>query len=146
MYRGIPARLLAASLLGALPLSQALAQDEEGGSTLRVELNALQQNEAACRVTFVVNNRLGSQVDAAAFEIALFDRDGLVTRMTIVDFGALEEGRTKVRQFDLAGTQCDSIGRVLINDATQCSGPEIEADACIAELATETRSDIEFGS
>lgn len=152
MYRSrkILNSLVLASLMSVLPFSHGLTQDaqeeEQDGGALHVQLNTLQQNEAACRVTFVVNNELGNQLDEAAFEIALFDRDGLVERMTIVDFGALEEDRTKVRQFDLADTQCESIGRVLVNDATQCSGPHIEADACMSELVTDNRSNVEFGN
>lgn len=122
------------------------AQEAAASPSIGLELNGIEQVESGCRMTFVVANRLGSDIAKAAYEIALFDEEGLVDRLMVLDFQALPDGKTKVRQFDLADTECAEIGRVLINDATACEGDGIEPGACIANLITETRTDAEFGA
>jgi len=114
--------------------------------SLAIELNALQPAENGCRFTFMVTNTLGATLDAAAFELVLFDKAGMVSSLTLVDFKDLPDGKTKVRQFDFSGVDCGNLGRVLINDATQCAGTGIDPKACIANLKTQTRADVTFGA
>lgn len=143
-------RLLATVLsMAAAPLQIAAAQEPgETSSTpaLVIELNALQPTDNGCRFTFVTTNNLGAELANAAFELVLFDKDGMVSRMTIVDFQELPQGKTKVRQFDFSGVDCATVGRVLVNDATQCVGEGIEPGSCIRSLKTETRTETVFGS
>ena len=141
-------RILTAALLASAPVFGAAAQEAEGSSSapvLSVELNALQSTDKGCRFTFVVANQLGGALESAAFELVLFDKAGMVSRLTIVDFKDLPAGKTKVRQFDFSGVDCASLGRVLVNDATECKGSGIDARACIHNLKTETRTDTAFG-
>jgi hypothetical protein len=141
-------RILTAALLASAPVFGAAAQEAEGSSSapvLSVELNALQSTDKGCRFTFVVANQLGGALESAAFELVLFDKAGMVSRLTIVDFKDLPDGKTKVRQFDFSGVDCASLGRVLVNDATECKGSGIDARACIENLKTETRTDTAFG-
>jgi len=132
-----------------LPL-EAVAQEASGAegeaSSLQLELNALQPSDKGCRFTFVAFNQLGSEISQVAFELALFDKAGMISRLTIVDFKELPQGKTKVRQFDFPGVDCGNLGRVLVNDATQCTGEAIEPQACIRKLKTETGTDVIFGS
>lgn len=114
--------------------------------SLSVELNSLQATDNGCRFTFVTTNNLGSELESAAFELVLFDKKGMVSRMTIVDFQKLPQGKTKVRQFDFSGVDCAAIGRILVNDAAQCVGESIDPGDCIRSLQTSTRTDITFGS
>ena len=114
--------------------------------TLTIELNALQPTDNGCRFTFMVTNALGATLDSAAFELVLFDKAGMVNRLTLVDFKDLPDGKTKVRQFDFSSVDCGNVGRVLINDATQCTGTGIDPKACIANLKTQTRADVTFGT
>ncbi len=141
-------RILTAALLASAPVFGAAAQEAEGSSSapvLSVELNALQSTDKGCRFTFVVANQLGGALESAAFELVLFDKAGMVSQLTIVDFKDLPDGKTKVRQFDFSGVDCASLGRVLVNDATECKGSGIDARACIENLKTETRTDTAFG-
>ena len=136
-------------LMAAAPLHHATAQGTEEQSSapaLRVELNATQPTDNGCRFTFVVTNALQGELANAAFELVLFDKADMVSRLTIVDFKDLPQGKTKVRQFDFSGVDCNKLGRVLVNDATQCVGDGIETGACIRGLETETRTEIRFGS
>lgn len=150
MRRAALGRILTAALLAsvAVPTGAAAQEAEETSSApvLSVELNTLQPTGGGCRFTFVVTNGLAGELASAAFELVLFDKAGMVSRLTIVDFKDLPEGKTKVRQFDFSGVDCADLGRVLVNDATECSGTGIDARACIRDLKTETPTDVAFGT
>lgn len=133
--------LLALSPLGLAPV----AYSQEPGPHLLLDLNALQPSNGGCRLTFVVANNLATPVDRAAFEMALFNKTGVVDRLTVLDFKGLPSGKTKVSRFDLSGIDCGDISRVLINDATQCAGAGTASNACITNLRTESKSGIQFG-
>ena len=121
------------------------AQEASNAPTLLLELNGAQPSDKGCRLTFVVTNNLGAELTKAAFEIALFNDAGVVDRLTVLDFNELPAGKTKVARFDLAGTDCTKISRVLINHATECTGTRIDPKACLSHLKPETKSTIVFG-
>ena len=103
----------AASSLGigifgaALTIAAAPALAEDSAPALSLELNALQPSD--CRLTFLVTNGLGGDLTRASFEIALFDKEGVIDRLTVLDFKDLSVGKTKVSRFDLAGTDCAKV-------------------------------------
>ncbi|MGY6709394.1 MAG: hypothetical protein ACXIVF_13820 [Rhizobiaceae bacterium] len=133
--------LLASPLVAAAQEAQI-----EQEARLAIELNALQPSDRGCRVTFVAANHLEGDLDRAAYELAFFDTDGLVARLAVVDFLDLDQGRTRVRQFEFAGMDCDAIGRILINDLAECSGTGIEAASCMSRLALDNKTSIQFGT
>jgi len=139
--------LTVAVAVSSVSIGQVRAQETAPASppVLTLELNALQPSERGCRFTFVVENRLGGGLDSAAFEMAIFDRDGRISRLTLVDFKDLPDGKTKVRQFDFPSIDCAKIGRVLVNDATECRGLGIDPAACMGGLVTASRVDAVFG-
>jgi len=150
MRQAFPGRaLIAGAFALLLPLHSAAAQDSAetpaATATLTVELNALQKSDRGCRFTFVATNQLGVELSKAAFELVLFDTQGKVSRLTVVDFKDLPQGKTKVRQFDFSGLDCAGIGRVLINDATECAGAGLDPKACIRSLRPETSTEVTFG-
>ncbi|MGB3501509.1 MAG: hypothetical protein WBA44_07795 [Mesorhizobium sp.] len=133
------------SLVAPLFASAPAAFSQEPGPHLALDLNAAQPTEKGCRLTFVVANNLATTLDRAAFEMALFGKSGVVDRLTVLDFRNLPTGKTKVSRFDLPNVTCTELGRVLINDATECSGEGTAADACIRNLRTSSTSGIQFG-
>ena len=143
---------LALVILPSLTVSPALAEDAgksvetAGPAGLSLELNALQPSDKGCRLTFVVNNGLGSDLTKAAFEIALFNDAGVVDRLTVLDFKDLPADKTKVTRFDLAGTECAKISRVLVNSVTECVGTGLDTAACASGLKTTTKAKIAFGT
>ena len=139
-----PLRLLTSMLAMSLGLVPAWAQSAPAPQ-LSLELNAAQPSDKGCRLTFVVNNALGADLSKAAFEIALFNEAGVVDRLSVLDFKDLPAGKTKVTRFDLAGTNCAKLSRVLINSATECAGAGVEPGACMRGLKTETKTGIAFG-
>ncbi len=139
-------RILTAILaLSPVAGGPALAQTGAPGPSLALELNAIEPGDGGCRFTFVIANRLAAALDKAAFEIVLFDKAGMVDRLVTLDFKALPQGKTRVRQFDLPGVDCAGVGRVLLNDATRCEGAGVDATACLRTLEPSTRTAIEFG-
>lgn len=140
--------LAASCLLPGTAAAQETPAEPEAAMVpaLILELNALQESDRGCRFTFVAENALGGELASAAFELVLFDKAGMVSRLTIVDFKDLPAGKTKVRQFDFAGMDCEDVGRVLINDSTDCSGEGIEPEACIRQLQAASRSEVLFGT
>jgi hypothetical protein len=138
------ANFAAASSVSAQEAATA-APEPPATPALVLELNALQPSDKGCRLTFVVTNDLGSEVTKAAFEMALFNDAGVVDRLTVLDFNELPAGKTKVARFDLAGTDCKKVSRVLVNHATECAGTGIDPKACLSQLKTETKSAIVFG-
>ncbi len=154
----LPFGLMTGALLCSSAFAQNAAPDDAQAQTppettqetqagpLSVELNSLQPSDGGCRLTFVVKNGMGSDLSRAAFELVLFDTEGTVERITVVDFQDLPDAGTKVRQFDFKGTQCDRLGRVLINDATDCTGDGVERRACLSNLETSTKTSVEFGT
>lgn len=129
--------LLAALL--ALPAMLAAAPAEVE-APLAIELNAIEPQEGACRLIFVAQNGTGADVDALVLEAVLFDAEGRVAALTLLDFRDLPAGRTRVRPFDMAGLECWAIARLLINDIATCEG----AADCAAALSPSTRIDIEL--
>lgn len=127
-----------------LALSVAPALAVEPGQ-LGLELNVMQQSDAGCRITFLAENRLGTEVTRSSFELALFDADGGIDRLVALDFGALPEGKSRVVQFELKQLACDAVGRVLVNDITACEGGELTPAACLAALVPTTRTTATFG-
>lgn len=137
--------LTAATMMAVMSGGQAAAEETSPAPVLLVELNDLQPTDGGCRFTFLITNGLGADLTQAAFEIVLFDSEGRVNRITVVDFRDLQEGKSKVRQFNFAGTDCARVGRVLINDATACAGEGVAGDACIRSIRTESRTQAVFG-
>lgn len=112
-----------------------------GAAGLRIELNKLSPAQpSGCRLTFVVTNASGARMPAPRFEFVLFDTDGLVERLTTFDFGALAEGKTSVRQFDLQDLACDRLGKLLVNGPAQCGGAV--APHCSARLELASRAQV----
>ncbi|TPL87780.1 hypothetical protein FJ950_06760 [Mesorhizobium sp. B2-3-14] len=136
-------RLLTSTL--AMSLATIPAWAEQSAPVLTLELNAAQPSGKGCRLTFLVSNNLGADLTKAAFEIVLFNEAGIVDRLTVLDFKDLPHGKTKVTRFDLAGTDCIKVSRVLINSATNCAGTGVEPTACMRKLKTDTRTGIAFG-
>ena len=136
-------RILAAATI--IAAASPVSAQEAGAPALVLQLNGAQPSDKGCRLTFVVTNDLGAELTRAAFEIALFNEAGVVDRLTVLDFNELPAGKTKVARFDLAGTDCTRISRVLVNHATECAGAGVDPKACLRHLKPETKSGIVFG-
>ena len=114
---------------------------QEAAPHLSVELNAAQQQEQGCKLSFLITNAHADDISKAIFETVIFDAEGQVNRLTLFDFGTLPAGRPRVRQFVIPGAACDGIGQVLFNGAETCDGAG--TGACTTGLTLSTRTGIE---
>ena len=113
----------------------------------KIVMTAADTSAGSCRLTYVAANMSDTALDRTAYEVAIFDAEGVVTRLLVLEFGALIEGKTKILQFDLAETDCASISRIVINDVAGCTRASDgqESDLCLNGLTASSRTDIDFG-
>lgn len=89
---------------------------------IRIELNQISPLDAGCRLSFMAQNKTGADITKLVLETVLFDTSGAVMTLSLFDFQTLPDGKPRVRQFDLAGTDCTQLGQVLINGVASCKG------------------------
>ncbi|WP_231700992.1 hypothetical protein [Aliiruegeria sabulilitoris] len=139
--KSIPAIALGLAMATGIATAPASAQQPQ----FELELNSLKPVETGCRLTYVARNATGTDLQAASFEVAVFDGEGAVGRLLILEFGALRDGKTKVVQFDLAGQDCSEISRLLVNDIAECSAAQGDAPDCMQALSPSSRTEVQFG-
>lgn len=138
--------LLSTAAAGALVglAGVAVAQETPKQDGLQIELNAAADVDGACRISFLVENRLGADLSETVFETVLFDADGAVERLTLFDMRDLPAGRPRVRQFQIEGIACTGIQRILFNGAQTCKGEGLDRGACMDGLGLTSRTEIEL--
>jgi hypothetical protein len=125
-----------------------LAGAQNAAGQFSLELNAAAETEAGnCRLTYVVTNQSDTALSRTAYELGVFDTQGVVQRLLVLEFGALIAGKTKILQFDLAGSTCASISRIVVNDVAACTVADTtgESDVCLNGLTASSRTAIQFG-
>ncbi|MBW3097712.1 hypothetical protein [Pseudohoeflea coraliihabitans] len=145
MTRAFARLIFLIALSALLSAPSANAQEGPAHAGLSLELNRLEQNGPACRATFVATNGFDENLKETAFEVVTFDRRGLIDLMTVIDFGALPEGKTMVRRFDLPQTVCGEMSRILVNSVSRCAGETVDIARCRASFTTENHAEIKFG-
>ena len=137
--------LLTAMAVSLLSITPVFAQNE--ATDFFLELNSAADTEAGdCRLTYVATNRTAIGLDQAAYEVAVFDGNGIVSRILVLAFGTLPEGKTRVVQFDITGQTCGNTSRIVVNDVAECAPTNGEpADVCLSALTTSSRAPIQFG-
>lgn len=139
--------VLAPLVAGAPGAAAAEGVEEKADSSgIAIELNRLQEVGKACRLSFVFTNKLPHQVAALSIETVLFNGEGQVERLLALKSKPLTSGKIRVQQFELSDTACDGIGRVLINDVTECKAGELTAAQCLQQIKPSSRADIPFVS
>lgn len=112
------------------------------GAKLSLELNTAEEVETACRLSFLIQNGMATDITSLVFETVIFTSEAKVDRLTLFDFQSVPAGRPRVRQFDLTGTPCSRVGSVLINGVESCDGPTLTVEACQSALSLSSRTDI----
>lgn len=138
-------RAASIAALGAFSAGPAFAQDNP---EFVLELNNAAETAAGdCRLTYVASNRTGQELGQTAYEVAVFNAAGVVSRILVLEFGALTVGKTKIVQFDLGGQPCTDISRIVVNDVADCALADGsgQGDFCLSGLVTESKNTIQFG-
>ncbi len=134
--------VLTAAMLAAQTVTfSSLAQT----GNLALELNTATDVDNGCRLTYVVNNNVGTPLLKTSYEVVVFNKEGKVSRFLVLDFGQLPVGKTRVFRFDVAQQKCGDISRLLINDIDQCETEAGKSDTCLSQLKSESRTEIDFG-
>jgi len=128
VMRGVRRALVACCLL--VPLS-AHAED-----MARLELNAVENADKQCRLTFLIENKTDRGIDSLKLDLALFNLEGVIQRRMVTEMGPVRAKRTNVRTFATDG-ECGQIGAILVNDVTGCAPGE--PTTCMDGLALSSR-------
>ena len=102
---------------------------------VRVELNAAENADGRCRLTFVTENQ-GAARDSFKLDLALFNTEGAVYRRMIVDLAPIRSAKTLVKTFAVEG-DCAQLGAVLVNEVAACAPGD--PNACLDALALSSR-------
>jgi len=111
---------------------------------LTIELNTITAVKSACRVTFLIANKLGVPIGDLAFELVLFGKDQKVLTLLGVRAGRLPIGKSRVKQFDLKAIKCANVSRLLLNDVTRCEGKDLNPEVCLAAVKPTSRLNVGF--
>jgi hypothetical protein len=123
-------RIAYGAVLAIAMFTPALAED------VAVELNALENTENRCRMTFVIENKGKAAVESLKLDLALFNTDGAVYRRMVVDMAPVRAAKTVVKAFVTEG-ECAQMGKVLVNEVTACTPGD--AATCQDQLALSSR-------
>ncbi len=124
-------RLRLAALIALSLATPALAQE-----AVQVELNALENSENRCRMTFVIENKGKATVESLKLDLALFNGEGAVYRRIVVDMAPVRAAKTVVKAFVTEG-DCAQLGKVLVNEVTACAPGD--PATCQDQLALSSR-------
>ena len=131
----LSARLaISCALLAAGWLAAGLASASE--EALKVELNAIETAGGKCRLSFVVENGSAVAIDSLKLDLAIFGRDGAIALRLLTEMAPIRANKTVVRSFDV-GSDCATIGSVLVNNVTACA-PASLGD-CLDRLSLSSR-------
>ncbi|MEX0284732.1 MAG: hypothetical protein AB3N23_08985 [Paracoccaceae bacterium] len=131
------------AFMAAMTLLPTHAQaDQTAMPGVSIELSAADDVDGACRMSFLIINGHGKDIEQAVYEIVLFSGAGGVAQLTLLDFRDLPASRPRVRQFQFDGLACADIPRVLINGSETCTG--VAEGGCINNLILTTRTGTEL--
>ncbi|WFE75720.1 hypothetical protein [Roseinatronobacter sp. S2] len=108
---------------------------------LHIRLDQATQLQQDCQLVFVLENRMGTGIDALQAETVLLSAENRVLRLSLLDFQSLPEDALRVRSFQFSGLACDQIGRVLFNAVGPCT--PLGAGECTAALHVGSETAIE---
>lgn len=136
-----------AFLIRPLLLSLALASTASAQTgNFEIELNTSEDVAEACRLTFVATNNTGVALTKTAYEVAVFNAEGVMSQLVVLEFGELPLGKTRVLQFDLPAQKCEGLSRLLVNGQDACESAEGKHDICMKALSASSRiQSIPFG-
>ncbi|MFN3822890.1 MAG: hypothetical protein ACK4RN_02825 [Pseudorhodobacter sp.] len=98
--------------------------------TIELELNTANDAEGGCRLTYVATNNTSVALERSSYEVAVYNNDGIVQRLLVLEFGWLPVGKTRVVQFDLPDQTCGDISRISVNGPVECASSQGEQTVC----------------
>lgn len=120
-------RLMLGLAIGAGLTGAAIAQST---GNIEIELNTAADVNGGCRLTYVIYNSSATNLESVSYEVAVYDTDGIVKKLLVLEFGFLPSGKTRVVQFDLPEQQCTGVSRILVNGPVECKSTEGDQTIC----------------
>lgn len=137
------AAIAATSICTALVHAEdAPAQPQTDG--ISVELNKLEKSDKGCRAYVVVTNPTQTSYDAFKLDLVLFQTDGIIGRRFALDLAPVRPDKSTVKLFDLDGTDCENIGKFLVNDVMECKASGAPVQDCLAQLKVKSLTKVEI--
>ena len=130
--------LLAVGLLAAGGV-QAMAQE----ASFQLELMSSQPEDKKCVVTFRAVNKLGVNLDQVKFEIYIISTTDGFEGSNILSFPSIRSNKQKYAKFPL-DSECSKIGRLDMNDFTECKGDKDYLELCRSKARLSTKVSIGF--
>ncbi len=131
-------------MLAFSSLTPTYAQENSNYNDLKIvlELNKLATQNHACELTFLIENKMTTEVKKLALEFAFLDEKGQLSKLATLNFGTLISGRPKIAQFGLTDTSCENLSKIFINSASECVG--ISEGDCIGMISKTNKTSVEF--
>ncbi|MEQ9557389.1 MAG: Tat pathway signal sequence domain protein [Rhodospirillales bacterium] len=120
-----------------LPVGGASAAEK---GRIGVELNKLEPAGDACRAYLLLSNGTAAAFTSLKLDLVTFDADGIVQRRVAVEAAPIGAGKTSLKVFDIGGTQCTAIGRVLLNGVMSCKGDKAQTADCLSLVSVSSRA------
>lgn len=114
----------------------------EGPLEIGLELNKAEEAGGKCRLSFVMQERAGAQLQSLKTDLVVFQKDGAIGKRLSAELGPVRARKTSVKIFDI-DMPCADMSGLLLNDVTAC-GPDRTPDACLDGLKPSTRLSITF--
>jgi hypothetical protein len=141
------ARFVAASAVSLVAVALvALAAPRAGAASdaLHIELNRLEDRGAGCRVHLVLENTSPRAYDSYRLDLVIFGADGVIARRVALETAPLRANKTVVKEFELADLACTQVGRILLNDVSQCASAGGDVDDCVTTTRVSSRASVSF--
>lgn len=114
-------------------------------SSLKIELNKLEEVGKACRVYMIFENGTDSSFTSLKLDLVTFDKDGIISKRLAVEGAPLVGGKTSVKLFDIADSSCSGIQRILLNDVLACQDESGERNNCLGMIELSSRAGVPYG-
>lgn len=136
--------LVLATVCGALVALGSPASSRAQDSPLGIELNKTEEVDGACHATFVIYSRLEAPLDRFSMDVYIFDKEGVISRRTLLEMAPIRPNKTNIATFPLIDQPCASIGHLVLNDTPSCRLSTGEDANCYDELRLWTKGAIDI--
>lgn len=131
-----------ASLLIALSATPADVSAQT--DALSIELNRLEQRDEGCRVHLVLDNPSAHPYSSYRLDLVIFAVDGVIARRLALEAAPLHAHKTMVKEFEIEALACSQVGRILLNDVSNCRSDAADIDDCVSTARLSSRASVSF--
>lgn len=111
---------------------------------LILELNKLEQQEAACRLHILFKNGTHLRYEQFEIDLVFFDKNNIILKQLSIDAAPLRNNKQILKPFDIPGMSCNEIGHLLLNDVFSCKVSGEQVQDCLTNVHTYSTSKIPF--